>query len=150
MILGEVFMRKAGKIHEFRIPAEEYMVSDEKGIQCEPAFMKIDIPKKYGPGMILGEVFMRNYFTVFDRADGNPEHAQVGFARAKKGPAVDDRLRALTGGGMHTFKKGHASTMPLMQSNLQKTDVETKFHHKPGLHEGSSQLQTAETQRRFH
>merc|ERR1719235_2712503 len=92
-----------GKLQNFVIPAEEYMVSDEGGQTCEPAFMKIDIPKKYGPGMILGEVFMRNYFTVFDRADGNPEHAQVGFARAKKGPAVDDRLRALTGGGMHTF-----------------------------------------------
>merc|ERR1719263_386280 len=88
----------AGEIQEFKIPAEEYMVSDEDGEHCEPAFMKIDIPKKYGPGMILGEVFMRNYFTVFQRGDGNPGDAKIGFARSKKGSATNDALRALTKG----------------------------------------------------
>merc|ERR1719515_248184 len=113
-------MDTAGQIQEFKIPAEEYMVSDESGDHCEPAFMKIDIPKKYGPGMILGEVFMRNYFTVFDRGDGNVANARVGFARAKKGPEVTDSLLKLTG-GLHSFKAGHAG-MPLMQSIIQKAE----------------------------
>merc|ERR1719263_2611334 len=86
----------AGEIQEFKIPAEEYMVSDEDGEHCEPAFMKIDIPKKYGPGMILGEVFMRNYFTVFQRGDGTPSEAKVGFARAKKSTETNDALRKAT------------------------------------------------------
>merc|ERR1719389_886551 len=77
-----------GQIQEFKIAAEEYMVSDERGDSCEPAFMKIDIPKKYGPGLILGEVFMRNYFTVFQRGDGSASDAKIGFARAKKGHAA--------------------------------------------------------------
>lgn len=35
---------------------------------CRPAFMKLDIKRKsYGPAMILGEVFMRHFFTVFSR-----------------------------------------------------------------------------------
>jgi pepsin A len=136
-----------GKIQDFVIPSDEYMVSDEGGHFCEPAFMKIDIPKKYGPGMLLGEVFMRNYFTVFDRGDGDVSKARIGFARAKKGPEVTDSLLKLTG-GKHSFKSGHAG-MPLMQSIIQKAESAEaqKFHHKPGLNEGSSQLQTKEKKR---
>merc|ERR1719299_103056 len=92
-----------GKIQSFVIPSDEYMVSDEGGHFCEPAFMKIDIPKKYGPGMLLGEVFMRNYFTVFQRGDGSPSSAQIGFARAKKGHSTNEALRKLTV-GQESFK----------------------------------------------
>merc|ERR1719171_1069607 len=136
-----------GQIQDFVIPAEEYMVSDEGGHLCEPAFMKIDIPKQHGPGMLLGEVFMRNYFTVFDRGDGDVSKARIGFARAKKGPEVTDSLLKLTG-GKHSFKSGHAG-MPLIQSIIQKAESAEaqKFHHKPGLNEGSSQLQTKEKKR---
>merc|ERR1719316_1143608 len=126
-----------GIIQDFVIPSEEYMVSDEGGHFCEPAFMKIDIPKKYGPGMLLGEVFMRNYFTVFDRGDSDVSKARVGFARSKKGPEVTDSLLKLTG-GLHSFKAGHKE-MPLMQSIIQKAESAQKFHHKPGINEGSSQ-----------
>merc|ERR1719389_1574996 len=94
----------AGEIQEFKIPAEEYMVSDEQGEQCEPAFMKIDIPKKYGPGLILGEVFMRNCFTVFQRGDGSASEAKVGIARSKKGHETNEALRQLTS-GQESFKQ---------------------------------------------
>merc|ERR1719345_667416 len=30
-----------------------------------PAFMALDVPEKYGPGMLLGEAFMKHFFTVF-------------------------------------------------------------------------------------
>merc|ERR1719498_159821 len=95
-----------GNTQELKIPSEEYMVSDESGEFCEPAFMKIDIPKKYGPGMLLGEVFMRNYFTVFQRGDGSEGSAKVGFARSKKGQMTDAALRKLTA-GQESFKQSH-------------------------------------------
>jgi len=129
-------MDAAGKMQEFKIPADEYMVSDEKGDYCEPAFMKIDIPKKYGPGMLLGEVFMRNYFTVFQRGDGAPGDAKVGFARAKKSTETNDALRKLTH-GQESFKAAHHGAI-LTQLNQQQT---SKFHHKPGSNEGSSEIQ---------
>jgi len=47
--------------------------------------MKLDIKKQYGPAMILGEVFMRHFFTVFSRGEGHLDQAKVGFARAKMG-----------------------------------------------------------------
>merc|ERR1719171_2954367 len=133
------------KIQSFVIPSEEYMVSDEEGRMCEPAFMKIDIPKKYGPGMLLGEVFMRNYFTVFDRGDGDVNKARIGFARSKKGPQVSESLMKMTG-GLHSFKQGHKDMPSMMQSIMQKAEsaTATRFHHKPGLSEGSSQLQKKE------
>jgi len=43
-----------------------YMVTDPDD-NCDLAFMQIDLPKQHGPGMLLGEVFMRHYFTVFSR-----------------------------------------------------------------------------------
>merc|ERR1719272_2522770 len=126
----------AGKVQEFKIAADEYMVSDEKGHRCEPAFMKIDIPKKYGPGMILGEVFMRNFFTVFQRGDGSPKSAQVGFARSKKSTETNDALRKLTS-GQESFKQAHHGAI-LAEVGQQQT---SKYHHKPGQNEGSSALQ---------
>jgi len=128
----------SGKMHEYKIPADEYMVSDGDGTHCEPAFMKIDVPKKYGPGMLLGEVFMRNYFTVFQRGDGNPRDAQVGFARAKKGNPTNEALRRLTS-GQESFKQSHHGAMFAEISDAKSTA--TKFHHKPGLNEGSSEIQ---------
>merc|ERR1719313_886021 len=133
-----------GQLQSFVIPAEEYMVSDEGGANCEPAFMKIDIPKQHGPGMLLGEVFMRNYFTVFDRGDGDVSKARIGFARAKKGTEVTDSLLKLTG-GKHSFKSGHQDMPSMMQNKMQSIIQKAesaaeaqRFHHKPGLSEGSS------------
>jgi len=130
------FLKDAeGEQQEFKIPADEYMVSDDNGEQCEPAFMKIDIPKKYGPGMILGEVFMRNYFTVFQRGDGNPANAKIGLARSKKSHETNDALRKLTA-NQDSYKQTHHGAI-LAEVSSQAT----AFHHKPGVGEGTSEVQ---------
>ncbi len=62
--------------------------------------MQIDLPAKYGPGMLLGEVFMRHYFTTFSRDGYNGTRgdgkAYVGFAKAKVGAERNRRLKELT------------------------------------------------------
>ncbi|CAD7948646.1 unnamed protein product [Amoebophrya sp. A25] len=114
---------ETGKKEELLIPQEIYMVTDENG-QCELAFMEIDLPHGYGPGMLLGEVFMRHYFTVFTREHAGPgdnsQHgsaqtggggssragassATVGFARAKVGSGPMTRLRQLTSESKPSF-----------------------------------------------
>merc|ERR1719401_1376721 len=87
-----------GKPRQFKLDHLQYMTSTdgtEHGM-CTPAFMRIDIPQQHGPAMVLGEVFMRHYYSVFDRADGQDANGKVGFAPAAHGKTVQQRLKTLT------------------------------------------------------
>merc|ERR1712146_230318 len=70
--------------YELSISQSDYMVSTDDN-DCELGFMQIGVSEKYGPAMLLGELFMRKYFTVFDRGDGSDESARIGFAVATQG-----------------------------------------------------------------
>jgi len=82
--------------YQLDIGQEVYMIGSEY-TGCKSAFMQLDVKKTYGPAMILGEVFMRHFFTVFDRGDGKPGSAKIGIARAKIGaqPKVSSLLSSL-------------------------------------------------------
>jgi len=73
-----------GETYELVVSQETYMIGGD-GNSCRPAFMELDVNEEYGPAMLLGEVFMRHFFTVFSRGDGSPENARIGFAPAKIG-----------------------------------------------------------------
>jgi hypothetical protein len=78
-----------GDTFELVVTQETYMVgvaNDEES--CRPAFMPLDVNTKYGPALILGEVFMRHFFTVFSRGAGGDNDARIGFAQAKIGADV--------------------------------------------------------------
>lgn len=95
--------RVDGEPRDFVLTHNQYMTSQGEGDEsdtCSPAFMKIDIPHQHGPAMVLGEVFLRHYFAVFDRGTkGNPDAttgARLGFAKARHGLDVNEHLRDLT------------------------------------------------------
>jgi hypothetical protein len=73
-----------GDTYELVVSQETYMIGGYSD-SCRPAFMPLDVNEQYGPAMILGEVFMRHFFTVFSRGDGSPDNAKIGFAPAKIG-----------------------------------------------------------------
>jgi len=91
-----------GDLVDFVLTKNEYMsvskgdfCKDQK--YCSTDFMKINIPEEHGPAMVLGEVFLRHFYSVFDRGTGESESTgRVGFARAVHDGAALERLQALT------------------------------------------------------
>lgn len=69
------------KTYDLVVTQETYMIQDG-GSYCTAAFMPLDVDKEFGPAMLLGEVFMRHFFTVFSRGDGNDANAKLGIALA--------------------------------------------------------------------
>ncbi|XGW09693.1 hypothetical protein V3C99_011736 [Haemonchus contortus] len=60
--------------HDFVLQGSDYVIQNNQ--TCQLGFTTFDLPSWMGPTWILGEVFLRNYYTVLDH--GNK---RVGFAK---------------------------------------------------------------------
>lgn len=105
-----------GKAYDLKFSQKDYMVSAD-GVSCTLGFMRIAIPAEYGPAMILGELFIRKYFSVFDRGDGGDNSAKIGFAPSNPSVDVSGLIAELPPLPMHAHAAPHSpvsltSTLP--------------------------------------
>jgi len=98
-----------GKPSDFVLNNKQYMTTSGKDSHhCSPAFMQIDIPDEHGPGMVLGEVFLRHFFAVFDRDTGKDADAKIALAKSSNKAEALSRLHELTGKQPMFGEKGGA------------------------------------------
>merc|ERR1712151_1090251 len=65
----------------YTLKKEDYVINEQG--QCLLGFTGLDVPAPAGPLYILGDVFMRAYYVIFDL-----DNKQLGFAKIVKGVKV--------------------------------------------------------------
>jgi len=114
-----------GKTYDLVVTQMTYMVG-AGGADCGAAIMPMDVGEEFGPAMLLGEVFMKHFFTVFDRGDGNEKNAKVGFAPAN----VDATPKVKSDGHAASFLERSQSISLDSMAQMRSSPVRRHAGHR--------------------
>ena len=78
-------------VHELKVPASVYMIQNAFNGDCMPGIMNMDPSPHDRPFMILGEIFLRQYFSVFQKGR-EPGDSWLGLAPARASEEAEQKL----------------------------------------------------------
>lgn len=80
----EYVVRDRTGTHSLTLTPHDYMIKSRRSGLCHVQFMPLDVHPPRGPLYILGDTFLRKFYTVFARESETGEAAKIGFALASK------------------------------------------------------------------
>ena len=84
-------MSNHSAVHELRVPPDVYMIQNAFTGDCMPGVMNMEPGFHDRPFMILGEVFLRHYFSIF-RKGRVPGDSWLGLAPARASEEAEQNL----------------------------------------------------------
>jgi pepsin A len=111
-----------GENYDLVVTHESYMLESviNNKSHCRPAFQQLPVNQKFGPAMFFGEVFMKHFFTVFSRGDGDVKNAKVGFAPANINATPKVKPTEKAGSFLETSKSSSWSVSLDSQAHMRK------------------------------
>mmetsp|Transcript_42379 Transcript_42379/g.95772 ORF Transcript_42379/g.95772 Transcript_42379/m.95772 type:complete len:246 (+) Transcript_42379:692-1429(+) len=104
-------------------PADYVLHMADSLDHCALAFMPLDVPPPRGPLWVFGDVFLRKYYTVFDR-----DQRRIGVALASHGRPA---------GRMHLSRSSFAPMAPGLPQQVERVDMAATI---PKRHQGRERI----------
>jgi hypothetical protein len=101
--------------------------SFDPDLECLPGFMALDVPAPRGPLFVFGELFLRKYFTVFDRDENLVGFSIANHDKNKNNHQINITTPYDNSDNFVNEIENFSSNTTFQTDVLEKLDIDTKL-----------------------